>query len=220
MWRVSESIYIDQTLSLTEDLSASSTNRFDFLIDKWVREMPVRKAINNRIMQEIVQLSPSSIVEIGGGLSEFSIELATRYNYINIDLLAHVGHGESEYLERESPNWLWISDWRSVRFPSSDLGLAIDIFPNVDQGIVEFLDKASNIERLILTCTFYEQKKSYVTKRLDAEEVLTVVPWRLQTFKHEMKNLILNVNTIVKPPGSKSPFLNERDVFFITLEKL
>ena len=187
-----------------------------FILDKWVSSNPIRHKINCWIVNQLEIIKPKRILEIGGGISYLNQYIHSNYDYVNIDFLAHKSEEEVDFLSKSNMQVIH-SDWRSFDFSGFDLCIAIDIFPNVDQGLSLFLKKASIIPSMLMSLTLYENDRFYRTIRVDGDEILTVVPWNLRQLQGETKSEILNIDSITKPKYSESAFENKRDVFLVSM---
>lgn len=187
-----------------------------YILDKWVQANPMRHKINCWILNQLELIKPNRILEIGGGISYFNRYINDNYDYVNVDFLAHKGMEEVEFLSKSNMRVVQ-SDWRNFDFSDFDVCIAIDIFPNADQGFSQFLRKVTKTPFILLSLTLYEYERFYRTVRVDGDEILTVVPWNLRQLQGETKSEILNIDSITKPKHSESAFENNRDVFLVSM---
>jgi hypothetical protein len=129
------------------------------------------------------------IVDVGAGFSSLSFRMAETHDYIAVDLGAHGRAPEG--IEAFEGDWADMPDLRP------DLIVAMDIFPNVDQRLAAFLRKYRG-RRLRLALTTYEDRW-YRARRVDAEEILTMVAWPWAQMR---STLIANGIQVVAPPAS------------------
>lgn len=68
-------------------------------------------------------------------------------------------------------------DWRTFPLDTYDTIVADDLFPNVDQGLDEFLTRwMPHTTEIRLSLTVYSDKW-YRARRVDGDEILTMVAW-------------------------------------------
>ena len=100
-----------------------------------------------------------------------------------MDLLAHDDLEMANRFEatagrefvRRQDWWEALSDLNGT---SWDVVIANDLFPNVDQRLRPFLDSVlPNTVEARLSLTYYVQPRWYVTRRIDADEILTLMAW-------------------------------------------
>lgn len=210
--------YISQDFECTNDQLDSKfpAESPKYILDKWVMSNPIRHEINCWIVNQLELIKPNRILEIGGGISYFNHYLHNNYDYVNIDFFAHKSVEEVEFLSKNKMQVVQ-SDWRNFDFSDFDVCIAVDIFPNVDQGFSQFLKKASKIPSILMSLTLYEYERFYRTVRVDGDEILTVVPWNLKQLQGESRTEIHNIDAIDKPYRSLSAFENKRDVFLVSM---
>lgn len=185
-------------------------------INRWVIDAPIRHEINCWVMNQVEQIMPKRILEIGGGVSYFNYFLNKRYEYVNVDFLAHRSEEEVRFSSNHEIS-IVESDWRDFDFSGFDLCIALDIFPNVDQGISAFLRKSADIQTLLMSFTVFEIDRFYRAKRLDGDEILTMVPWNLQQLQREVSSEISNLDILTDIGHVDSAFSNNRNVFLVSL---
>ncbi len=193
------------------DVFLNETNDVETKIDQWVRENPIRHQINSWVLNRLAKSPQQKIIEIGGGDSYFSQYLASRYAYNNIDLFVH-GRRSGEKLP-----WMIESDWRDYRFVQDSVVLSLDLFPNVDQGLPQFLENTTHVPELILSLTCFKSGRHYRAKRLDGDEMLTLVAWNLKTLRNSISDFVSNPEIIQANLEEVSAFSNSRDVYLVHL---
>jgi hypothetical protein len=148
---------------------------------RWLRETPAKRMILSILYGELLTSDrPLRIADVGGGLTTVSRLLANRHNYTLIDLLAHDDRAAALAMMREtSRDFLVQDDWFKAALPDTfDLAIANDIFPNTDQRLELFLKRFLPIARRIrMSLTYYDDPRSYLTRRLDGEEIMCMLAW-------------------------------------------
>jgi hypothetical protein len=199
-------------LNLGIDNNLKIDLREDSTIDSWYKSSDAKKYIISKSLELIDSANPSTILEIGGGFTSFSTYLASKYSYVNYDLLEHYTGTQ------ETPSWLKNYDWRKVVDLNADLVLVLDVFPNVDQGLEEFLTKIKDGTKVIMTITLRENQKHYLTKRINENEFLTLVSWNLKMLSTVISETDINLLKS-KKIDSISGFPDGRDVWLLYFEK-
>lgn len=131
-----------------------------------------------RLLYGLIPASGMKILDIGGGISSMTCYLAESHHYQLADVLVHDSADIAHRLAEKYRFFLHQCDWATLPYFESDVIIAVDLFPNVDQRLSEFLYWAENRAPLvILLLTFYPFPRSYLAKRVDTEELLTVCAW-------------------------------------------
>jgi hypothetical protein len=115
-----------------------------------------------------------------------------------------------------------VSDWWRCDFIDRyDLVIANDLFPNADQRLQLFIERALPIARVLrLSLTYYNRPRFYLTKRMDADEILCLLAW---DGKQTANALVPFRDRIVLPDFAQfdeiddSVFDNGRQVAVVTL---
>ena len=116
----------------------------------------------------------------------------------------------------------YISYVKGVSKKQYDYIIANDLFPNVDQRLAMFVKKFKPFaKQLIITLTCYEADRFYITKRVDAEEVLTMKAWNWGMTRYALSEVLPETlsNLPVSFPAQTEPYLfaNGRDVYKIVV---
>ena len=194
---------------------------------KWLRDSAPKRMIFNRLYGDLLrQQTGLRVLDIGGGLTAFTDTLAKRHEYHLIDLLAH-DHSWAEENDMYSLNQLHLHkiDWHdfslSERF---DVIIANDLFPNVDQRldmvIQKFLPFTSEMR---LSLTYYPRPRFYVTKRIDADEVLCMLAWDGTATRNTLQKYSRNLyspNFDLFSSESDSVYSNDRQVCIVKFQNL
>jgi len=181
--------------------------------NRWLIESDVKRYIW-RLLYGAIPTNSLRVLDVGGGVSAMTCYLAEKYEYSLVDLLAHDSSTVVNTLVSKYPIKFYYSDWSAVPVFASDVVIALDIFPNVDQRLSDFLVWVrARADTIILLLTFYPSSRSYLTKRIDADEYLTFRAWDSYDLSNCIRNLYGATNcdsAIMTALASKSLFPNER----------
>lgn len=217
---VKDFVYISKSFSFTypelDDFFVANIDK-SLVIDQWVLDNMHKHYINCWIVQKLDDNELNDILEVGGGISYFTHYLSKRANYLNLDVFSHFTTNEKFYMEKYQLNVI-AEDWRTLDFQGIETCIAVDIFPNVDQGLRTFLQKIQTCKHVFLSFTVFEEEKHYRTKRVDGDEILTQVSWTLEQLKFSTREHINNIDILRKNTNLESPFRNSRDVFLVHLQ--
>lgn len=151
----------------------------------WLRGSSPKRAIFAELYAPLLDSDGPSlrVLDIGGGLTGFTRVFAERHDYHLVDLLVHDERDHADRLQAAvGRDFVTIEDWftasEALVTQDWDLVIANDLFPNVDQRLTMFLDRFLPCAKAIATSlTFYPDPRFYVTKRIDADEMLTLMAW-------------------------------------------
>ena len=119
------------------------------------------------------------ILDVGGGVSQFTSELSNRHSYFLVDLLAHDDQRATQAALLEQGIEILVKDWLSLEMETYDYVISNDLLPNVDQRLGLFLEKFLPVSKnLILLLTWHTGNLFYQTKRQDADELMFQSSWR------------------------------------------
>jgi hypothetical protein len=142
-----------------------------------------------RYLYGLIPPGTERIIDVGGGVSAMTCFLAEAYDYHLIELLAHDSEEIVRDIRERYEFELYQSDWYLAQPPNGDVVIAVDLFPNVDQRLAEFLAwSEKRAPSTILLLTFYPNSRSYLTKRVDADEFLTFRAWDATDLLHCISN--------------------------------
>jgi hypothetical protein len=150
-----------------------------FTIQRWLRETPAKRMIFDEMYGDLLFGNDQHlrVLDVGGGVSALTRLLARRHDYHLIDIFAHESASLMSSLREEIGYIFWTEgDWYSS-WPDGlfDIIIANDLFPNADQRLGAFVERAlSKCAQLRISLTFYNDLKFYITRRIDAEEILCV----------------------------------------------
>lgn len=146
----------------------------------WLMQSEAKRFVFQTIYADLLQQRGLRILDVGGGLSAFTRELASRHDYVLVDMFAHDADATAQSVRADfGLSQVHICDWHDV--PQAgvfDVVIANDLFPNVDQRLDLFLRRYLPISGEIrLSLTYYDTPRFYKTKRIDAEEFLCMLAW-------------------------------------------
>jgi hypothetical protein len=152
------------------------------VIDEWLRASIPKRTVFAHLYGDIIA-SPRNrrILDVGGGVSSLTPALCRACNYTLVDILSHGGLDELRAWEAEfGRKTLVESDWHASLDGKSqyDVIIANDLFPNSDQRLELFLERALPVASEIrLSLTFFNHSRFYMCKRVDGEEYLWLLAW-------------------------------------------
>jgi hypothetical protein len=132
----------------------------------WLLESEAKRMIAWVAYEHLLVGRGRKILDVGAGFSSLSYALAERHDYTIAELCVHDEPPEGLHVIR--------GDWWDLPGGDYDLVMAVDIFPNADQRLAEFVARYEGRLRMILT-TYPD--RWYRVQRLDAEEQLTIRAW-------------------------------------------
>ena len=183
--------------------------------DNWLEKSPAKRYIFNIFYKDIIKKNASKkrIYDIGGGISSFTNSLMEFNDYTLIDILTHGGDGE---IIKQNKHYLAEKDWHDFTFKPSDLIIANDLFPNVDQRLEDFLNKVlPTTKYLRISLTWFSELNFYKVKRVPSNEILFVKSWLTKDIKvliKEYKTKIINYDSEVLDVLPTSAFKNNRNI--------
>jgi SAM-dependent methyltransferase len=194
---------------------------------RWLDESPAKRLVFDRLYGDLLRGERRlRVLDVGGGFTSFTRELARRHDYVLVDLLAHDAAQAEAFREVLGPLRFHVLDWYDYQ-PDSDFDVVIanDLFPNVDQRLPLFLSRFLPRTREIrLSLTYYETPRFYLARRLDGDEVLCMLAWNgaltraaLEPFAARIREPHLEL-LAVQQTGSVYP--NGRQVCLVTLNGL
>lgn len=205
-------------------LSGFGTDNDELLVCQgWLRKTPAKRFIFDEMYGDLlINEKHWKILDVGGGLTGLSRALVERHNYVVVDLLAHDDLSAASQMEDEvGAEFIRAQDWATLEPDTYDLVIANDIFPNVDQRLEMFLEKFLSETKMIrLSLTFYDVPRFYMTKRVDAEELLCMLAWNGEHLKSVLAKYVKNIVNadfeVFSCPGD-SAYPNGRQVCVVNL---
>lgn len=151
-----------------------------FASHRWLTDSAPKRMIFDRMYGELLSedCPRLRVLDVGGGITALSRILVRRHDYHLIDIFAHEDEQSLDRFASELGRTFWTQgDWYA-NWPSEtyDIVIANDLFPNVDQRLVQFLEHALPMcGRLRMSLTFYNTPRHYLVRRIDGgEEILCV----------------------------------------------
>ena len=217
--RLNHYLYRDVVTGWLDSHSRESDE--ELVCNKWLRQTPAKRFIFDELYGDLIGAThPQRVLDVGGGLSGLTRELATRHRYVLADLLVHGGAMSAKRISEETGvDFARVQDWATLEAEEYDLVVANDLFPNVDQRLELFLQTFLPRTRCLrLSLTYYEEPRSYMTRRLDADEILCVLAWdssHLRSVLQKYAGAIVNADFDVFLAPVASVFENRRQVCLI-----
>ena len=206
--------------------SMFSIDRF-FLYNQWLIESPVKRMIFNDVYGKIISgdVARNNILDVGGGYSCLTRVLTRETDYTLLDAMTYGRYNDLRKIEREIGSFFIYQDWFDFEPTEKyDYVIANDFFPNVDQRLEMFIEKFLPItKKLVMTLTFYDSDRFYKVKRVDADEIMTMLAWNREMVGDALKNYtkrIEHYTPLVFQTRSKSLFGNGRQVAKVILTGL
>jgi hypothetical protein len=152
------------------------------VIDHWLSASLPKRAVFAELYGDIIaSQGRRRVLDVGGGVSSLTPKLSRACRYTLIDILAHGGLEELRGWEAECDRKILIEeDWYNSLDGDSayDVIVANDLFPNSDQRLELFLERALPLASEIrLSLTFYNHPRFYMCRRIDADEFLWLLAW-------------------------------------------
>ena len=195
----------------------------DLTCHRWIADTPAKRLAFALLYGDLARDGGKRVLDIGGGLSSLTRLLCERNDYELIDLMAHDTPDQVERFQAASPNFkLTRSDWHDAATSGTyDVVIASDLFPNVDQRLELFLDRMLPLAREVrFSLTLYNKPRFYITRRVDADEILCMLAWN----GHQAKDVIGRfIDRVINPNiglfllDKDLVYPNGRQVFLLTL---
>lgn len=219
----------DVILALMEKYSLPSDN--DLTCQAWLSNSVPKRAILWTLYQDLITCQGSQklrILDVGGGVSMFTRLMLNYNHYTCIDLMAHDNLSAYQLFLKtlKKDDFLIKEDWWNYTLSEDyDVIVANDLFPNVDQRLGLFLNRMlPHAKQVRLSLTYYTNSKFYIVKRVDADEIMTMM-----AYDHRQINLLLEefASRIVGMEGAplinlqeipESCYSNGRQVLMLTLK--
>jgi hypothetical protein len=194
---------------------------------RWLDQSPPKRLVFERLYGDLLRGEQRlRVLDVGGGLTAFTRELARRHDYVLVDLLAHDAGHAAVFREVLGPLSLHVHDWYGYR-PDCDFDIIIanDVFPNVDQRLALFLSAFLPRTREIrLSLTYYESPRFYLARRLDADEVLCMLAWNGPLTRAALEPFVGRIRgprlDLLSARQEESVYPNGRQVCLVELDGL
>ncbi|GGD02665.1 hypothetical protein GTQ45_01475 [Pyruvatibacter mobilis] len=172
--------YMDED-SIAELIKQISKPRdHELTCQRWLMNSSAKRLGFSMLYGDLLSTSGKRILDIGGGLTCLTNKLASQHDYHLVDLMAHDSPEHVEELRGSPPSFrVDQQDWYEVPLDQEyDVIVANDIFPNVDQRLALFLNKAiPACSQLRVSLTYHNAPRFHFAKRLDADEVFCMLAW-------------------------------------------
>ena len=203
-------------------LNANKTHQ-SLTCGRWLQDSPPKRYIYSELYKNLGSQYSGRVLDVGGGLTAFSVHYARHFRYELVDLMHHDDRKQVEVITKLMPkSAVNVTDWEDYN-PSEkyDIIISNDLFPNVDQRLADFIKKFMPVSREIrLSLTFYNNNIYYKVQRLGRKEILFIRPWdsrRLVAELSPFKKYIKNLNFKLFEDLSPSVFANGRHVCLLTI---
>ena len=203
--------------------SYSETSDEYLTCQRWLRQTPAKRYILNEMYGDLLtSAQPLKVLDVGGGLTGMTRVFSTHHRYILTDLLAHDDLNTALAMkEQAGSDFIRAQDWATLEADAYDLVIANDIFPNVDQRLELFLQNfLPRTKRMLLSLTYYDVQRFYMTRRVDADEVLCMLAWNSEHLVAVLKKYsaqIVGANFEVFTQPEESVYPNGRQVCLVEL---
>jgi hypothetical protein len=195
------------------------------VIDRWLRASVPKRMVFAALYGDIIKSRQNRrVLDVGGGVSSLTPWLCRTCGYCLIDILAHGGVDELRGWEVEFGQKILIEgDWYNALDSESnyDVIIANDLFPNSDQRLELFLERALPLASEIrLSLTFYNHPRFYMCRRIDADEFLCLLAWtgrQTASALERFADRIIAPNLSVLEGDQGSVYSNGRHVALATL---
>lgn len=198
----------------------------------WLAQQSWKRVIGLQLTEDL--FGPAAprrtILDVGGGLSAFTLELARQHAYTLLELATHEDEGNYRAIEKllDKP-FLTLGDWHDFRIQQPyDVIIANDLFPNVDQRLYAFIDRFLPwTNELRMTLTYYENTY-WTVRRVTSGETLIVRPWGLREVTAFLDHLVTRYpehcpdydrGQLVYQDYEKVLFTNRRNIIRLHLVK-
>lgn len=206
----------DSTSAWLDKFSKSEDEKL--VCQKWLRGSLAKRYIYDVLYGEYFKHDlDHRILDVGGGLTALTRKLAILKDYHLVDLLAHDSDQNARSMMVDAGRDFVISgDWADIEPEKYDVVIANDIFPNVDQRLDLFLTKfLPTTRKIFLSLTYYDEPRSYLTRRIDADEILCFLAWdgkQLRTVLEKYADRIVSYDKSIFSNSGQSVYPNGRQV--------
>ncbi|RDD63567.1 hypothetical protein [Ferruginivarius sediminum] len=168
----------DDLAGLLDEVSSEQDERL--VCQTWLRKTAPKRLIFRELYGDLLNQGGRGVLDVGGGLTALTRLMAERNTFELVDLLAHDDQATVDSFLARTPD-LAISrtDWLDYEIKHDlDIVVANDLFPNVDQRLEMFLEKfLPRCQEVRLSLTYYNEPRSYLTRRLNGDEILCMLAW-------------------------------------------
>lgn len=163
---------------LVSRLAAGAQLEAEMTSQRWLDDTPAKRCIYHELYADCLSPGgPASLLDVGGGLTALTPQLAKGRRYGLIDPLYHETLESIATIMRAAGRFEHLdTDWHGVKTGDWDLIVANDLFPNVDQRLSLFLEWALPKAREVrLSLTFHNTPLWFTLQRAGLEERLTML---------------------------------------------
>lgn len=227
-------MYLVNERDLSEYISTDIVNHWldryslatdeDLVCQRWLRQSSAKRYIFRQIYGDLLMKSGRvKVLDVGGGVTGLTRELATRHLYTLSDILSHYDMKSVLTIANQvKSEFIRAQDWLSLDTDSYDLVIANDIFPNVDQRLDIFLERfLPQTKAIRLSLTYYDTPRYYLARRIDAEEVLCMLAWNGADVRRVLEKYfesIVSADFRIFGNEGRSAFANGRQVVLVELK--
>tara|TARA_Y100000748_G_C15498128_1_gene488981 strand:- start:1071 stop:1766 length:696 start_codon:yes stop_codon:yes gene_type:complete len=196
----------------------------EYTCQKWLRESAAKRYIFNIMYGDLLKgIDGQRVLDVGGGVTAFSSVLASRHDYVLCELLAH---DEKERVSNLSDamgrEFIKVQDWWTLEDKNYDLLIANDLFPNADQRLELFLEKfLPRCVKARLLLTWYDVPRHYMVRRVDADEIMTILAWdgfQVRGVLQKYISSIVNADLSIFDQENKSVYPNGRQTCIVEFQ--
>lgn len=219
-----EEYLVDDDINLFMD-KISQGNDEELTCQRWLRSSIPKRFLFKLLYNDLLKLNApcQRVLDVGGGITCFTRELAKLHEYDLVDLLAHDNELICKKMNSDvRRDFIYPMDWLSFDGGDYDLIIANDLFPNVDQRLEIFLDHFLPKCKIIkLSLTWYDSPRTYKVRSCDSEEIFFMLAWNLKQLMNVLKryaNHIVDYDSECFKTDQKSLYANGRQVGVIELK--
>jgi hypothetical protein len=163
-------------------VGAAVSGESGLVVDRWLRESVAKRAVFAALYGDILRSGGGRrVLDVGGGVSALTPRLGRSCFYVLSDILAHGGREELRGFEAALGRPILLEgDWHATLRGGEgyDVIVANDLFPNSDQRLELFLERALPLAGEVrLSLTFYNRPRFYLCRRVDGDELLWLLGW-------------------------------------------
>jgi trans-aconitate methyltransferase len=174
---------VEDSLSVLLNSLSGPEDR-ELTCQRWLQESAPKRCVFEALYGDLLlERKGLRVLDVGGGLTAFTTELANRHDYSLVDLFAHDDEMAISRLGSKAGSAkIFAEDWHDFCFDQSyDVVVANDLFPNVDQRLELFLARFVPLAgELRLALTYYDTPRFYAARRISGEEIFFMLAWNAE----------------------------------------
>ncbi len=210
--------------SIVALLDACSQSGDEALVcQRWLRDNLTKRMIHQHMYGDLLEAGGKTLLDIGGGITALARYLSKKNDVTLVDLLVHDSREQSDAFIATAPKLaVRCEDWFKFQ-PERDYDVVIanDLFPNADQRLEMFIDRYIPRAREIrMSLTYHNTPRFYLTRRIDAEEVLCMLAWNGEMVAHVLGKFASRISGLHLPLLTQNPpslYANGRQVCMVTI---